>query len=98
MGEDAHPQRARNDPDGSCGTSAAARNLAVIADVTSQGEGGEAMRDDLDDRLHDAVALDEIELYAEVLSAVAAADGPLTDGEIDLVLGLVNGPAARLQS
>jgi hypothetical protein len=56
------------------------------------------MRDDLDDRLHDAVALDEIELYAEVLSAVAAADGPLTDGEIDLVLGLVNGPAARLQS
>ena len=46
------------------------------------------MRDDLDDRLHDAVALDEIDLYAEVLSAVAAADRPLTDDEIDAVLGL----------
>lgn len=46
------------------------------------------MRDDLDDRLHDAVALDEIDLYADVLSAVAAADRPLTDDEIDAVLGL----------
>ncbi len=46
------------------------------------------MRDDLDDRLHDAVALDEIHLYADVLSAVAAADGPLTDAELDAVLGL----------
>lgn len=46
------------------------------------------MRDDVDLRFHDAVALEEIELYAEVLSAVAAADGPLTTGEIDEVLGL----------
>ena len=46
------------------------------------------MRDDLDDRLHDAVALDEIDLYADVLSAVAAADRRLTDAEIDAVLGL----------
>ena len=46
------------------------------------------MREDLDDRLHDAVALDEISLYGEVLSAVAAADRPLTDDEIDAVLGL----------
>src|SRR5215467_7217806 len=51
-------------------------------------DGGEAMRDDLDDRLHDAVALDEIDLYADVLSAVAIADRPLTDAEIDAVLGL----------
>jgi hypothetical protein len=43
---------------------------------------------DLDHRVHDAVALDEIDLYAEVLSAVAAADRPLTDEEIDAVLGL----------
>jgi len=41
-----------------------------------------------DDRLHDAVALDEIDLYAEVLSAVAAADGPLSQDELDEVLGL----------
>lgn len=46
------------------------------------------MRDDIDDRLHDAVALDEINLFAEVLSAVATADRPLTDDEIDAVLGL----------
>jgi hypothetical protein len=50
--------------------------------------GGGAMRDDLDDRLRDAVALDEIALYANVLTAVAAADRPLTDDELDAVLGL----------
>lgn len=46
------------------------------------------MRDDVDLRFHDVVALEEIELYAEVLSAVATADGPLTTEEIDEVLGL----------
>jgi hypothetical protein len=39
-------------------------------------------------RVHDLVALDEIELYAEVLSAVAEADRPLTVAELDLVLGV----------
>jgi hypothetical protein len=48
------------------------------------------MREDLDDRVHDAVALDEISLYGDVLSAVAAADGPLTDAEIDIVLGVAS--------
>src|SRR5215469_9869762 len=57
-------------------------------DATVAGGGGGAMRDDLDHRLHDAVALDEIDLYADVLSAVAAADRPLTDDELDAVLGL----------
>jgi hypothetical protein len=42
----------------------------------------------LDLRVHDRVALDEIELYAEVLSAVAATDRPLTSTELDTVLGL----------
>ena len=46
------------------------------------------MRNDVDLRVHDLVALEEIELYAEVLSAVAAADRPLTTAEIDAVLGL----------
>jgi len=46
------------------------------------------VRDDVDLRFHDVVALEEIELYAEVLSAVAAADRPLTTEEIDKVLGL----------
>lgn len=42
----------------------------------------------LDLRVHDDVALDEIELYAEVLSAVAASEGPLSAREIDAVLGV----------
>jgi hypothetical protein len=42
----------------------------------------------LDLRLHDRVALDEIELYAEVLTAVAASDRPLTSRELDAVLGV----------
>ena len=52
------------------------------------------MRDDLDDRLHDAVALDEIDLYADVLSAVAVADGPLSSAELDAVLGVAREPDA----
>jgi hypothetical protein len=43
---------------------------------------------DVDLRFHDRVALEEIELYAEVLSAVAAVDRALTTDEIDEVLGL----------
>jgi hypothetical protein len=42
----------------------------------------------LDLRVHDRDALDEIELYAEVLSAVAAADRPLTAAELDQALGI----------
>ncbi|RSN45668.1 hypothetical protein DMH08_36130 [Actinomadura sp. WAC 06369] len=52
-------------------------------------------RHDLDLRVHDRVALDEIELYAEMLSAVAAAKEPLTNAEIDMVLGLGPGDAGR---
>ncbi len=49
------------------------------------------MREDLDDRIHDAVAMDEISLYGDVLSAVAASDRPLTDDELDVVLGVSSG-------
>jgi len=42
----------------------------------------------VDLRVHDDVAMDEIELYAEVLSAVAASDGPLSSKELDAVLGV----------
>ena len=52
------------------------------------------LREHLDLRVHDRVALDEIELYAEVLSAVAVADRPLTAEELDRVLGVR--PAARV--
>jgi hypothetical protein len=53
-----------------------------------------AMGEYLDLRVHDLVALDEIELYAEVLSAVAASDRPLTLAELDDALGVQPGPAA----
>jgi hypothetical protein len=42
----------------------------------------------VDLRVHDAVALGEIELYAEVLTAVAASDGPLSQRELDEALGI----------
>jgi hypothetical protein len=44
----------------------------------------------LDLRVHDRVALDEIEVYAEVLSAVAATDRPLTPAELDEALGITS--------
>jgi hypothetical protein len=47
-----------------------------------------ALREHLDLRVHDRVALDEIELYTDVLSAVAATDRPLTAEELDQVLGV----------
>ncbi|HEY2079590.1 MAG TPA: hypothetical protein VGH53_24955 [Streptosporangiaceae bacterium] len=53
------------------------------------------MRGDVDLRVPDLVALEEIELYAEVLSAVAIADRPLTTEEIDEVLGLRHRAAAE---
>lgn len=52
-----------------------------------------AVREQLDLRVHDRVALDEIDLYAEVLSAVAVSERALTAAELDEVLGLH--PATR---
>lgn len=46
------------------------------------------MPEHADVRVHDQVALDEIDLYTEVLSAVAASDGPLTVDELDRALGV----------
>ena len=47
------------------------------------------MTDDVDFRVHDRVALEEIDLYADVLGAVAASDRPLTADELDRVLGVL---------
>lgn len=44
----------------------------------------------VDLRVHDREALDEIELYTEVLSAVAASDGPLSRSQLDEVLGVTH--------
>ena len=55
------------------------------------------MRETLDLRVPDRVALDEIELYAEVLSAVATSERPLTAEELDAVLGVVSAAAGVIQ-
>jgi len=41
-----------------------------------------------DTRLHDAEALEEIELYGDLVIAASAHDGPMTAAEIDEILGL----------
>lgn len=48
-----------------------------------------ALDSNIDTRLHDHVALAEIELYSEVLTAVAVADRDLTMEELDAVLGVL---------
>jgi len=53
---------------------------------------GEATYRRLNPCVHDRDAPDEIELYAEVLSAVAATDRPLTAAELDEALGISKGP------
>ena len=60
----------------------------------SRSASGEAASRRLNPRVHERVALDEIELYAEVLSAAAAADRPLTAAELDEALGISEGPGA----
>jgi hypothetical protein len=57
-----------------------------------------ALHDDVDLRFHDRVALEEIELYSEVLSAVAASDRALTPAEIDEVLGVRRSASAKVRA
>ena len=59
---------------------------------------GETASRGLNLRVHDRDALDEIELYAQVLSAVAAADRPLTATELDEALGIGEGPETIVPS
>jgi hypothetical protein len=47
-----------------------------------------------DARLNDRQALDEIELYGELVIAASASEQPLTRDEIDRVLGLAPGRPA----
>jgi hypothetical protein len=51
----------------------------------------------VDSRLEDPLALDEIELYGELVIAASASDGPLSQDQIDRVLGVgaARGTAGR---
>jgi hypothetical protein len=42
----------------------------------------------VDLRVHDDVALGEMELFGEVLATVAASEGPLSKSELDEALGI----------
>jgi len=46
-----------------------------------------------DARIHDAVALDEIELYGNLMIAASESDGRLSQERIDEVLGIRPAPA-----
>ncbi len=48
-----------------------------------------------DGRLQDPQALDEIELYGELVIAASASEQPLSPAEIDRVLGLRRAGAER---
>jgi len=65
-----------------------ARNLGRKRTETRSAPEVSTIPKQLDLRVHDRVALDEIELYAEVLTAVAATDRPLTAAELDEALGI----------
>jgi hypothetical protein len=67
-----------------------ARNLGRNGTESRSAPEVSAIPRQLDLRVHDRVALDEIELYAEVLSAVAATDRPLTPAELDEALGITS--------
>jgi hypothetical protein len=47
----------------------------------------------LDTRVQDPLALDEIELYGELVIAATSSDGPLSLARIDEILGVVPAPA-----
>lgn len=95
VGEDHREEWPTNGPLGSCARTGQARSLDVgVGNVTRWTE-VDAVRQNLDLRVHDRVALDEIELYAEMLSAVADAERPLTVAEIDVVLGVRSGDPGR---
>jgi hypothetical protein len=60
--------------------------------VPARSGGGGPVTVKPDARVHDYVALDEIELYGELMIAASRSDGPLSTAEIDAVLGLTGRP------
>ena len=51
--------------------------------------------DNTDARVQDPLVLDEIELYGDLVIAASSSDKPLSQAEIDLVLGLDQESAER---
>jgi hypothetical protein len=53
----------------------------------------EDARSELDLRLQDPAALEEIELYSELIIVAGASNQPLTQEQIDRALGVTTSPA-----
>lgn len=47
----------------------------------------------LDARLRDQEAMDEIEMTSDLMIAASESDGPLTESQIDAILGIVHDAA-----
>ena len=62
------------------------RSVRCIACATSEEVDDVFCGPDL--RVHDRVAMDEIELYGELIILASGSDGPLSQDEIDAVLGV----------
>jgi len=62
------------------------------ADGVLPREGQDDARAELDFRLQDPAALEEIELYSELIIVAGASDCPLTQDQIDRVLGVTKSP------
>ncbi|HEX7187251.1 MAG TPA: hypothetical protein VF423_03430 [Actinomycetes bacterium] len=58
-------------------------------------EEAEPVAHEADPRLEDPLVLDEIELYGELVIAASSSEEPLSQAEIDHVLGLRRGGASR---
>jgi hypothetical protein len=58
--------------------------------VAARDRGGTQVAQKADSRLEDPLALDEIELYGELVIAASASDEPLSQDQIDHVLGVRN--------
>jgi hypothetical protein len=81
----------RDDPDASWERERRGRNLAedrgnAEAHVDEQGTAGDDV--ELDDSFHEAAALDEIELFSELLIATSSRSAPLSQRELDSLLGV----------
>ena len=67
----------------------AARSPAGVLPLTRPNPGVRTMPEPLDSRLRDDQALDEIELTSRLIIAASAKDCPLTQSEVDEILGIV---------
>ncbi len=60
----------------------------VAADDPERPRKAKSVNDMLDVKVHDTQVLDEIEMMTNLIIATSEADGPLSQGQIDTILGV----------